>query len=70
MKHRLLHNPTILQVLHDDAIEQSRRDRGVPHAFRVDHDDGATGANTQTWRFAALDAADAMNGSAIEMFGA
>lgn len=57
VKYRLLHHPTVTQVLDDDPLKQRRRHAGVPDAFRIHHDDRPSGANAETWRLAALYAA-------------
>jgi hypothetical protein len=59
VKHGLLDDAAVAQVFDDDAFEECGRDTGVPDAFRIHDHDRATGANTQTWRFAALHAARA-----------
>ena len=54
MKDGLLHWPTSFEMLNDDSFEQLGRDTGIPHALRVDHDDGPAGADAQARRFATL----------------
>jgi hypothetical protein len=54
MKHSLVHDATISQMLDDDALEQSRSDPGIPDALRVHDDDRTAGAYTETGGLAAL----------------
>lgn len=56
MKHRLLDDMSVAQVLHDDPLEQRGGDSGVPDAFRIHHHDGPAGTDAQAGRLAALHA--------------
>ncbi len=55
MKHCLLDDLPVTQVLDDDPLQQRRRHPGIPDPLRVHDNDRTATANTQTWRLAALD---------------
>lgn len=55
VEHGLLDDVTVAQMLDHDALEQLRRDAGVPDAIRIHDDDWAAGAHTQTGRLSSLD---------------
>ncbi len=56
MKHRLLHHPTVAEMLDDDALEECRSHAGVPDALRVHDDNGSADAHAEARRLATLDA--------------
>ena len=55
MKDSLLHHAPIAQMFDHDALEELRRDAGVPDAFGIDHHDRAAGADAETGRLSAFD---------------
>jgi hypothetical protein len=55
MKHCLLDDLPVTEVLDDDPLQQRRRHPGIPDPLRVNDNDRTASANTQTWRLAALD---------------
>src|ERR1051325_3530018 len=57
VKHRLLDNPSIAQMLDDDSLQQLRRDAGIPNPFGVDDDDRAARAHAEARGLATLHAA-------------
>jgi len=54
MEHRIFDHAAVAQMLDDDPLEQFGRDPGIPHPFRVYHDDRAAGADTETGRLTPL----------------
>ena len=54
-EHRLVHDPSVPQVLNDDPLEQRRRHVAVPNPFRVHDDDGSPSTHTEARRLTALD---------------
>lgn len=54
MENRGLDDLSTAEVLDDDPLEQLRGHAGVPDAVRVDDDDRAAGADTETGRLAPL----------------
>src|SRR2546423_5053064 len=59
MKHSLVHDASVAQVLDDDALEQRGSDPRIPDALGVHDDDRTTRADTETGRLAALHASRA-----------
>lgn len=55
MKHGILDDAPVLQVLDDDALEERGGHVCVPDAFGVHHHDRTTRADAEAWRFATLD---------------
>ena len=56
MNHGLLDDLPPAEMLHHDPLQQRRTDRSVPHALRINDDNGPAPAHAEAWRFAALDA--------------
>jgi hypothetical protein len=54
MDYGFLDNPAFAEMLDDDALQQLRRHKAVPHAFRVDDDNRAAAAHAEARRLAAL----------------
>ena len=54
MKNRLFDGATVPEVLHDNSLEQVRRDAGVPDPLGVYDDNRPAGADAEAWSFAAL----------------
>ena len=54
MKDCVFDNSPIAEMFDDDALEQLRRDAGVPHTFRIHHDDRTAGTHAKAWRLAPL----------------
>src|SRR3954467_9851711 len=54
MKYVIVYRLPMLQVLDHDALEERRRDAGVPHALRINDDDWPVAADAETRRFAAF----------------
>jgi hypothetical protein len=49
-----LHDPTVAEVLDDDALEELGSDASVPHTVGIDDNDRTAGAYSQARRLAAL----------------
>jgi hypothetical protein len=57
VKYGLIHDPSIPQMLHDDALEQRRCHAAIPHTVGIDNYDWSAAANAEAWRLSSLDAA-------------
>lgn len=55
MENRVFDNTAVLEVFHDDAFEDLRRDTRIPDSIRVDDHDRPSGAYAQTGSFTPLD---------------
>src|ERR1700686_769657 len=55
MKNRLFDRIALLEVLHDDPLQQRRRDLGVPDSFRIDDNNRPIAADAEAGRLAAFD---------------
>src|SRR5438874_12109197 len=55
MKHSLLDNPAVPEVLGDDPLEKCGRNACVPHTLGVHDDDWPAGAHAQARRLTAFD---------------
>lgn len=56
VKNGLVDHAAVPEMLHDNTLQQRRRDAGIPDRIRVDDDDWAFRANAEAWRLAPLDA--------------
>src|SRR5262245_63934982 len=56
MEHGFVDGATLLEVLHDDALQQFGSNARIPDSLWVDHDNRPTTADTKARRFATLHA--------------
>ena len=54
MKHRILDDPALPQMLDDDPLQEGQRHSSVPDCVRVHDDDRATRAHTKARRLSSL----------------
>ena len=55
VKHRLLDDSPMLQVLDHDGVEKLRRNPRVPHTLRIHDNDGSSCTYAEAWRLTPLD---------------
>ena len=54
VKDGFLDHFAFLQMLDHDSLQQLWSDTGIPYTFGIDHDDGPSCTNAETWSFAAF----------------
>jgi hypothetical protein len=57
MKHRVLDDAAVAQMLYDDTLQEGRCHAVIPDALRIYNKDRTAGTDTETRRLTALDAA-------------
>jgi hypothetical protein len=54
VKHRVLNDPPVLEMLDDNSLENLRRDARIPDAFRIHDNDGTSSTNAEARCLAAF----------------